>query len=273
MSAPPAISVLVRTIGQKAMLKEALDSLCAQTEKDFETVIIEDGPETLSSFLREYVDLSIQYESFGERKGRSAAGNRALALAQGEYCLFLDEDDFLKPEHLSFLLGTARGGGHRIVHSFSEQRAVARDVNGCIVKTGRLKRIRREFFSPLHLVWGNYLPINAVLFARTLYEQAGGFDENLNYLEDWLLWLRYAAIEPEWGCSKTPTAVYHVALNRKSYLARRKTIRQQIEYVRAEMEKIVPTWTFALLRRDIGVSFRFCAFARKVFYHLTSFRI
>jgi hypothetical protein len=47
-------------------------------------------------------------------------------------------------------------------------------------------------FNLLLLLWRNYLPIQSVLFHRSLYDENGGFDESLDYLEDWDLWIRYA---------------------------------------------------------------------------------
>ena len=95
-----AVSVLIRTIGRQPALKDALDSLLVQSLKDFEVVVVEDGPATLVEFLKAYDNLAVRYEALGLRKGRSTAGNRAMELAQGQYCLFLDEDDLLYPAHL-----------------------------------------------------------------------------------------------------------------------------------------------------------------------------
>ena len=36
------------------------------------------------------------------------------------------------------------------------------------------------------------MPIQAILFKRKLFEQYGGFDEDVDYLEDWLLWTKYS---------------------------------------------------------------------------------
>lgn len=263
-----AVSVLVRTIGRQAALKDALDSLLAQTLKDFEVLLIEDGPPTLDTFLSSYAGLNIRYEALGTNKGRSVTGNRALSLAQGEYCLFLDEDDALHPDHLQLLLEAARGAGCAIAYSWAQERAVERAPDGTILRHGFYKHIRRERFSLLHLVAGNYLPINAVLFRHTFFAQAGGFDEDIDCLEDWLLWLRYAAIEPDWLCVPQPTAIYHVPLNLR---VRRRAFRQWHAKVHERMLLIKAAWPMEILNRDLHRHFGGSIFLRKLYYYLTSY--
>ena len=47
-------------------------------------------------------------------------------------------------------------------------------------------------FSHEELSWRNFIPIQAIVFERALYEAWGGFNESFDYLEDWDLWRRYA---------------------------------------------------------------------------------
>src|ERR1700733_5213456 len=132
----PAISLLIRTIGRKEALRDALESLRRQSFRDFEVVIVEDGPATLTVFLDEWRDLPVRYEASGTRQGRSAAGNRALALAEGAFCIFLDEDDMFLPAHLENLYRAVQAR-NPVVYSWSIEQAVVRDAEGRIVKKGR----------------------------------------------------------------------------------------------------------------------------------------
>ena len=59
------------------------------------------------------------------------------------------------------------------------------------------KLIRYRYpFNRLLLCYMNLFPIQSVMFARSLFERCGGFDEQLEILEDWDLWLRFAIEEP-----------------------------------------------------------------------------
>ena len=192
----------------------------------------------------------------------------------GNYFVFLDDDDFFYPDHLSNLIAQTQSGNNPIVYSWSEQRSIERAEDGHIIKTGRIKRIRRESFSLLHLIAGNYIPINAVLFHRSLHEKAGGFDDDLEYLEDWLLWLRYAAHVPFWPCTRKATAVYNVALNKKSYASRRKIIRSQIGYIDKVVSQIKPVWGLDVLRHEMGLhATKISVVLCKIFYRITSYRL
>ena len=69
------ISVLVRTIGRPQVLNEALISLRSQNFKNFEIVIVEDGPGISKEFIfSNFSDLQIHYFSTNE-VGRARAGN------------------------------------------------------------------------------------------------------------------------------------------------------------------------------------------------------
>jgi glycosyltransferase involved in cell wall biosynthesis len=237
---PVTISVLIRSLGIRGKLETALHSLSEQTFKKFEVVLVEDGPATLELFLRRYKNLRIKYVALGERQGRTAAGNRALALSRGEFCIFLDEDDLFYPDHLDGLIQVARKSGARLIRSWSEERAVTRDDSGNINRVGRLKRWRRDSFSLGRLTFDNYIPIHTVLFHRSLYEAAGGFSRESERLEDWFLWVRYSALAPDWAGRAKVTAVYHVPLNWREALHRRRSLSPYKKMVRQRARELLP---------------------------------
>lgn len=193
----PKISVIVRTIGRPFVLSEALMSLRNQTYKNFEVVIIEDGSE-ISKFhiSTQFPDLNIRYFCTGFRTGRAKAGNIGLSTAKGEYFIFLDDDDEFFPDHLEVLINCLEKENGRAAYSLAYE--VPTDVisNDPYVYTEKARRVAfNQPFNLLLLLWRNYIPIQAMFFHRSLYDEYGGFDESLDYLEDWDLWIRYAAME------------------------------------------------------------------------------
>jgi glycosyltransferase involved in cell wall biosynthesis len=96
MSAAPRFSVLIPTYNRAAYLPAALQSVFAQTCRDYELIVVDDGSSD------DTPDLLAQY---GDRlhlirqpnRGPGAARNRGLAEARGEYAVFLDSDDLLLP--------------------------------------------------------------------------------------------------------------------------------------------------------------------------------
>ena len=71
------------------------------------------------------------------------------------------------------------------------------------------RRATASRFDRLTLWHHNYLPIQAVLFHRRLYERHGGFAEDMDQLEDWNLWTRYT-LEDDFVLVEKTTSKYRV---------------------------------------------------------------
>ncbi len=200
----PLVSILVRTCQRPHILKEALDSISNQSYKNIQAVIVEDGKNESEDFIKQnYKHLNYIYEATNTKKGRCYAGNRALELSQGEYLNFLDDDDLLLPNHVERLVSEATEKKTRVVYSVAEEHIID---NSRKIKR---KYVRfRQPFNRIVLCTHNYLPIQSVLFERSLYEQLGGFDENVDTLEDWDLWVRYSS-KTDFLFLDEVTSVYH----------------------------------------------------------------
>ena len=96
----PKISVIIPVYNMSAYLKDALESLRSQTLKEWEAVCIDDGSTDASpEILEAYARMDARFRVFRqENRGVSAARNRAIELAAGEYLFFLDPDDWLADE-------------------------------------------------------------------------------------------------------------------------------------------------------------------------------
>ena len=143
--------------------------------------------------------------------GRCVAGNLALAAASGDLVCFLDDDDLFYADHIEVLssewmknpeLGAVYGLAFQVKTEIeSHEPWVYRDLEHSVVY--------RQPFSRA-LIWHhNYLPIQTVLFRRDLYLDYGGFDEDLDNLEDWNLWVRYSLNHDFLMVSKV-TSLYRV---------------------------------------------------------------
>ena len=103
------ISVILPCYNAAHYLEECLDSLLAQTMGDFEALLVDDGSkdDTLS-IAKKYAarDARIQV-LHQDNAGVSAARNRALGQAKGEWATFVDGDDILPPNAFETLLSGA----------------------------------------------------------------------------------------------------------------------------------------------------------------------
>lgn len=98
----PLFSVIMRTWNRAAYLGEAIESVLAQTEKDFELIVCDDGSTDSTAKLMEYFlqkDKRIMYLK-KPHTGIADTGNYAIARSNGEIIVQADSDDIQEPNKL-----------------------------------------------------------------------------------------------------------------------------------------------------------------------------
>lgn len=206
------VSILIRTHKRPSWLREALNSALAQTHKNIEVIVVEDGADTARSMIEgEYAaHQNIRYAATGTAVGRSQAGNIALSMATGDWLNFLDDDDLLYPDHVQTLLQAALAQNLPAVYGVAwEQPTDLVSLEPLVYH--ELAPFHRYMtpFSHLELWRSNFMPIQTVLFHRRLYERRGGFEIDMDQLEDWNLWTRYSLADRFAIVDKT-TSLYRV---------------------------------------------------------------
>ena len=137
---------------------------------------IEDG---LVPLLPDPVARSIQFLRQAN-SGLSAARNAGILAASGEWCHFIDDDDTILPSfYQDMLCACVRGEVDMLFSESAFFWAFEQDF-----KVASSDRVAAQ------LVVGNVVHVNAVLVKRDVLFRSGLFDETLNGLEDWDMWLR-----------------------------------------------------------------------------------
>lgn len=196
---PPLISVITRTFGgRNQFLLHALATVAKQTYPNIEHIVVEDGGDNLNSLVSSFKDFTareIVYLSL-PKVGRSTAGNAGLLRATGQYCIFLDDDDLFFADHIEVLFA-ALSQNPTAVAAYSPAIEVITDSSyskSCMsykeTKITQQKKLMHPFDYE-KLKQYNYMAIQSVLFKTTLFQQRGGFETDMDALEDWNLWLRY----------------------------------------------------------------------------------
>ncbi len=195
----PLVTIITRTFANREVyLRQAICSVFNQTYMPLELLVVEDGGNTQEQTVKSIAasapcGCAVHY--FANPKiGRSAAGNKGLHQAAGEYVLFLDDDDLLFADHVEVLVAAATldpelAGAYSL--SFEALTTTDQTASSYIESTLRQPTLYRQPWSYSTLQDHNFIPIQALLFKRSLYQQRGGFDTELDQLEDWNLWLRY----------------------------------------------------------------------------------
>lgn len=225
-SSLPLVSIVVRTHRRPAVLREALQSLVHQTYPNIEIVVIEDGDATAMQMVEEEFSWHprLTYHATGEAVGRSRAGNLGLEKSRGEWLGFLDDDDQLFADHVEILLQHALESGTRGAYGYAWE--VATDVRSqepfVYMEIEHRARYRQAFSRPL--LWHhNFMPIQSVLFHRSLYDEYGGFLEDMDQLEDWNLWTRYC-LRDDFTLVRKTTSKYRVPACPKVSVERQKRL-------------------------------------------------
>jgi len=101
------ISIVIPVYNAETYLRECLDSIVNQTIKEnIEIILVNDGSKDSSDvIMREYEAKfpNLIRNIFKENGGASTARNKALDIAQGEYVVFIDSDDYIGPDYLKIL--------------------------------------------------------------------------------------------------------------------------------------------------------------------------
>jgi glycosyltransferase involved in cell wall biosynthesis len=184
------ISVVIVCYNQARYLRNAIESVLAQSYQGAEILLVDDGStDQTSEIAQEYSQVHYIRQN---NRGLSAARNAGLHQSKGRYMVFLDADDRLLPNALAAGLAVFREqpesgfvfGAHRNIFD-----------DGSAAPTTLSEPVEQEHY--WHLLQSNYIGMHAtVMYSREAIELAGGFNESLRACEDYEMYLRIARRRP-----------------------------------------------------------------------------
>ncbi len=185
-----SVSVIIPTHNRAHTLSRALESVLAQSHPILEIIVIDDGStdETPGLMAERYAQCHYLRQ---DNQGVSAARNRGIQQARGEWLALLDSDDSWMPKKLERQFDTlAASPGHRLCHS-----------DEIWIRNGKRVNAMRKHAKQGGQIYQHCLPLcvispSAALLHRCLFETYGLFDEDLPACEDYDLWLRICSREP-----------------------------------------------------------------------------
>lgn len=265
MEREPLVSVIVRTSNRPDVLRNALNSICRQTYKNIEVILVEDGPNISQFIVDEYKNLNIVYYAMGNRCGRTRVGNKGLELAQGKYINFLDDDDIFLPQHVELLMKCVQEQKAKVAYSVAEEHQITkRNEKGGFQVKRKLIRYRYPFNRML-LFYMNCFPIQTIMFSKELYREMGGFDETLDELEDWDLWVRYA-MACDFCYVDEVTSVYYTPYKDKSKRKRDIAIKNAEARVREKHDSYIMPLSVGQVARDMDYALNVFNQKNYIFY-------
>ncbi|MGR2679973.1 glycosyltransferase family 2 protein [Chromobacterium haemolyticum] len=184
----PFFSIVFTTYDRPHLAINALQSIAAQSFKDFEVILVNDGglpQESLMEWLGSEINVTYVRQP---NRGVASARNLALRLCRGQYVVYLDDDDIMYNHHLARLHHEATRHPGALV--FGNAHFITEQVQcGMREEQGRALMACKQFdFNRLQI--SNYIPINALAHPLLVIDEVGGFDETLASHEDWDLLIR-----------------------------------------------------------------------------------
>lgn len=178
----PLVSVIIPYYNRADTIDDTLDSLRAQTFRNFETIIVNDGsPDQASVDKLKHIPAGVPglRVIHQQNQGVAVARNTGIAAAAGKYVICLDSDDLLDPtfiEKAVVVMETTPDVSLITSHQ---------DMFGVISEL-----FQKSPYHPLHLYEDNMV-ITAAAFRKQAWQASGGYKPKIGY-EDWEFWLSLA---------------------------------------------------------------------------------
>ncbi len=174
----PLVSVIIPTYNSGRYIKEAIDSVLAQTYKNLEIIVIDDGSmDDTRTVLEQYAG-KIKY-FYKKNGGPASARNLGIKNSKGEYIAFLDSDDIWLTDKINLQL-----------------QEMSPDTG--LIGSGTHEGNKSNFFitdiTYVGLLIKNAFANSGTLVRRECFNKVGFFDESDKFkaVEDWDMWLRIA---------------------------------------------------------------------------------
>jgi len=204
----PKVSICIPTYKQTKYLKLCLDSVLAQSFKDYEVIITDDTPDdTVKNFIAGYNIPNLHYFKNPVSLGTPGNWNAAISKAKGKYVKVMHHDDyFLNKDSLSKFVKVAEGNNCSFVFCNTEVWHVSDDSRR-ISKPNEIQ-LEKLSQSPFFLFFRNKIGSpSATFFARSEMK----FDENLKWLVDVDFYIQYLKKHPFIHLNETLVCTAHEA--------------------------------------------------------------
>jgi glycosyltransferase involved in cell wall biosynthesis len=186
----PEVSVIIPAYNRGWIIKEAIDSVLAQTFDGYELIVVDDGSDDNTAEILDSYGSKIRIIR-QENQGVSAARNHGIISSSTRFIAFLDSDDLWLPEKLDRQVSFFRNNPDAMICQTQE----------IWIRNGKRVNPRKHHKKLSGMIFEPSLNLclvspSAVMFKRRLVEMVGFFDESLPACEDYDLWLRVSLTYP-----------------------------------------------------------------------------
>jgi len=185
------ISIVMACFNAERFLRQAVDSVLGQSYENRELIVVDDGSTDSSrAILHGYGDRLRVLDQ--QNRGPYPARNRGVSFSQGEYIAFLDADDYWTSDCLTELYRALQDSSAALAYCGWQNVGLSGGRGEPHIPPDYEAGNKPEAFLRSAAPW----PIHAALLRRSVWDDVGGFDEDLGTCMDYDLWLRVAVSRP-----------------------------------------------------------------------------
>jgi len=179
----PLVTVYITNYNYGGYIRQAIESLLAQSYKQLEIYIIDDGSSDNSrKIIKEYEHLGNVRLIFQKNKGLNATNNVAMKLAKGKYIMRLDADDYLHPDAIGKMVAK--------IELHPEASMIFPDYYN-VDKDGEIiNEVRRHDFEEQVTLFDQPAHGAITLIRLETLKKVGGYDEQFKRQDGYDLWLK-----------------------------------------------------------------------------------
>lgn len=189
----PAVSVVLPTFNRARQLPRAVESVLAQTFRDFELIVVDDGSvDDTPGVMAGYADPRVRYVRYEPNQGANHARNVGIREARAPFIAFQDSDDDWFPEKLEKNMAAFADAEPDIGVVYSGYwKYVDADGNRVFIPLPWVKR--RDGWIHEELLRNNFVTTQAAVVRRECFDRSGFWLEGLPGKQEWELFLRISS--------------------------------------------------------------------------------
>ena len=203
----PLVSVIINCFNGETYLREAIDSVIAQTYTNWENIFWDNqSTDSTSDIVKNYDDDRIHYYYAVTHTNLGEARNLAVEKANGEYINFLDADDVWANNKIEEQIKLIVPGKCEVIYTpFDVIFGDSFDYNMRKVYTKHIRHICFDGNLYEKLLIENYIIFSSVLIKKNLFTQIGGVNTRFQQYEDWELLLKASLLSSFSVANRTMT--------------------------------------------------------------------
>jgi glycosyltransferase involved in cell wall biosynthesis len=235
----PLVSVVMNCYNSSQYLREAIDSVLAQTYQNWEIIFWDNrSTDASAEIFNSYSDSRLHYFLAPEYSKLGKARNLAVGQARGDWLCFLDCDDIWFPEKLERQVAIIASEGPDLGFVYGQMLVLHDGEEPSSKWSARLRKYsKKTLLNKLpeglileKLLMINFVPLLTAIVSREFYHEVGGISEHFEQAEDYELFVKIAAIKKV-RAVQSVVALYRVHQSNNSIINNEKGFYEALELI------------------------------------------